>query len=254
MKLDFEKYSVGESKGMLSVSAGFHARVLSLLEEERRVVAEFTIEHPSFKETLEPWSLDLLEDIEIPPVILRMVESSSAAGVGPMAAVAGAIVDEIHAALLPDLQARGENYHFVMENGGEILVDAPVKVTMGVYAGTSSIGSSLGFVIGPRQREFAGSATSSATIGHAMSLGRADVATVFCKSAALADAAATATCNATDLDDAKDAIHAALDVARSIAGVAGALVVMGEDVGTVGDLPTMIKLRGGDLELLKFVT
>ena len=76
---------------------------------------------------------------------------------------------------------------------------------------------------------------SSATVGHSLSLGRADMVTVVADRGAVADAAATALANllvtAEDLDGV---LAAAEGMARR--GVRGAFVQLGELVGLVGDI------------------
>ena len=76
-------------------------------------------------------------------------------------------------------------------------------------------------------------ATSSGTIGPSVSLGTADAATVLASSGALADAAASAVGNR--VHGAGD-IEAALDVARGIPGVLGAVVTVGGALGAWGQV------------------
>jgi ApbE superfamily uncharacterized protein (UPF0280 family) len=76
-----------------------------------------------------------------------------------------------------------------------------------------------------------GVCTSSGTVGHSLSLGRADAAVLLAASATLADAVATATGNL--VQTAAD-IEKALAFARSIPGVTGAVVVTGENLGAWG--------------------
>ena len=85
-----------------------------------------------------------------------------------------------------------------------------------------------------------GICTSSATVGHSLSLGAADAAVILANSAALADAVATRVGNRIQQ---KGDIPAALELAQSIPGVTGALVVLGGDLGAWGDLE-MVDLAG----------
>jgi ApbE superfamily uncharacterized protein (UPF0280 family) len=70
-------------------------------------------------------------------------------------------------------------------------------------------------------------------VGHSVSHGRADAATVVAGSAALADAAATALGNR--VSGAGD-IQPALGWALSLDGVIGAVVIVGGQIGLLGDL------------------
>ncbi len=70
-------------------------------------------------------------------------------------------------------------------------------------------------------------------MGHSISLGRADAVTVIASSTAVADAAATMTCNQVQ---SKSDIHRALGFAQGIEGVSGVIVVVEDQVGAWGDV------------------
>ena len=73
-------------------------------------------------------------------------------------------------------------------------------------------------------------------MGHSVSFGKADLVTVVAKSASLADAVATALCNRVET-----ALHIeqTLEVGMGIAGVDGVIIVAGDKVGMIGDLPEL---------------
>jgi len=73
--------------------------------------------------------------------------------------------------------------------------------------------------------------TSSATVGHSLSLGRADAACVLAPSAALADAAATALGNRVH---GPDTIAPALSWVATLPDILGAVVIVGEKLGAWG--------------------
>ena len=75
-----------------------------------------------------------------------------------------------------------------------------------------------------------------------MSFGDAEAAVVFCKNAALADAAATAVGNVVKGEDAKAGIQAGINKGLSIEGVEGVLIIYQGQVGTAGKIPQMIKI------------
>ena len=75
--------------------------------------------------------------------------------------------------------------------------------------------------------------TSSGTIGHSLSLGRADAAVVISESAALADAAATAVGNAVSK---KTDISSAIQLGKNIPGVEGIVVILEDQIGMWGNL------------------
>ncbi len=78
-----------------------------------------------------------------------------------------------------------------------------------------------------------GICTSSGTVGHSKSFGAADAATIIARDAILADCVATQTGN---LVKGPDDLKAAIDYARSVDGIRGALVIVGDKLATWGDI------------------
>ena len=167
------------------------------------------------------------------PVIQLMANASNAANVGPMAAVAGAIAEFLGEELSP------RSPELIVENGGDIFLRSERPRIVAVYAGASPFSQRLGLKVESRGKPM-GICTSSATVGHSLSLGAADAAVILANSAALADAVATRVGNRIQQ---KGDIPAALELAQSIPGVTGALVVLGGDLGAWGDLE-MVDLAG----------
>ena len=96
----------------------------------------------------------------------------------------------------------------VVEDGGEISAQSNIPVDVAVAAGEEPLSKQFGF----RLIEFPiGVATSSGRFSHALSFGDAEAATVFCKNASLADAAATAVGNVVKGEDVNSAIKAGIE-------------------------------------------
>ena len=172
---------------------------------------------------------------EKPLVAKLMAEAAEKAGVGPMAAVAGAIAD---LAVNDMIQAGCEVA--VVEDGGEISAQSNMPVDVAVAAGEEPLSKRFGF----RLTEFPiGVATSSGRFSHALSFGDAEAATVFCKNASLADAAATAVGNVVKGEDVEAAIKAGIRTGLSIEGVEGVLIIYKGQVGTAGKIPQIIKVE-----------
>ncbi|MFX1479876.1 MAG: hypothetical protein ACFFCI_17295, partial [Promethearchaeota archaeon] len=93
--------------------------------------------------------------------------------------------------------------------------------------------------------------TSSATVGHAISLGQADAVTVFANTATLADAAATRVANLVKGTDIEASIKKGLDIVDDLDGVRGAFISRKDKVGHSGKLPKFIKIEGDRHKLLK---
>ena len=110
-----------------------------------------------------------------------MIFAAQAAGVGPMAAVAGALAEQVGQRLLKSTS------EVIIENGGDIFIGARQILTVGVYAGGSPLSLKLGLRIDPA-KGIRGICTSSGTVGHSLSFGKADAVCVLSDSCALADA------------------------------------------------------------------
>jgi ApbE superfamily uncharacterized protein (UPF0280 family) len=143
-----------------------------------------------------------------------------------MAAVAGAMAESVSRDLLELSQ------EVIVENGGDIYLATSRERTIGIYAGSSPLSLKLGIVLQPEDTPL-GICTSSGTVGHSLSFGRADAVCILSKSAALADAAATAVGNR--VQEGKD-IDRGLEKGKEIEGVLGTLIIVGEKVGVWGDI------------------
>ncbi len=199
------------------------------LKYNRTQLETYISSHPKFEYTLNPYTV-----AEGPEVAKLMAQAGAKANVGPMAAVAGVLAD----LAVKDMLAVGCKVA-VVEDGGEIAAISDRPIDVAVAAGEEPLSRRFGF----RLTEFPiGVATSSGQFSHAFSFGNAEAATVFCKDAGLADAAATAVCNVVKGYNTDRAIQGGLDVAKSIDGVEGALILFKGIVGTWGKIPQIIKV------------
>jgi ApbE superfamily uncharacterized protein (UPF0280 family) len=178
--------------------------------------------NPEFQRSL----ISLAEDLHAPELVREMIRMSQLARVGPMAAVAGAIAEWVSKDLLK------LSKEVIIENGGDIYLATARERTIGIYAGQSSLSLKIGIVIGPEESPL-GVCTSSGTVGPSLSFGKADAVCILSKSAALADAAATAVGNI--VQEKKD-IGLGLERGREIEGVLGVLIIVGEKMGIWGSI------------------
>ena len=156
----------------------------------RQALEAFIARDPFFAATFDPYTPDSDELI-----ITRMAEATMTAGVGPMAAVAGAIAW----AGIDAMREAGAVFG-VIDNGGDIALISDRNVRVGVHAGEAALSNRIAFVV-PPQDSVLGICTSSATVGPSISFGVADAVTIFAYNVALADAWATAVCNQIQPDD-----------------------------------------------------
>jgi len=193
----------------------------------RETIETYIAKQPKFRTTLEP----LAVEAEAPAVIRLMADAAMKARVGPMAAVAGAIAQNTVEAMVAAGAA-----HAIVDNGGDIVLFIDRPVTVGIFTGPAKIRDiALRFL--PRPGIFS-VCTSSGTVGHSLSFGRADAATVIAGDGYLADAVATALGNRV-----KSGSEAEIGLAIEeslITGVKGLLVVAGECLGLGGELPEIV--------------
>jgi ApbE superfamily uncharacterized protein (UPF0280 family) len=186
----------------------------------RQQLEQYISANPLFQTSLVP----LPADPHAPRIVKEMLSASQTAGVGPMAGVAGAMAAFVGEALLaftPEV---------VVENGGDIFLRTGFARTVGIFAGASPLSMRVGIRI-PAERQPLGVCTSSATVGHSLSLGRADAVCVISPSAALADAAATALGN---MVQGKGDIEQALEAGQKIPCVEGVVVIVDDALGAWG--------------------
>lgn len=195
-------------------------RARELIFDVRAPLEAYIETHPVFLTSLIP----LPEDPLAPPLVKEMLSAASAANVGPMASVAGAIAQEVGEGLM------AESPEVIVENGGDIFLKVETRTLVSIFAGPSPLSHRIGVAIEPEQTPL-GVCTSSGTVGHSLSLGSADAVTVVSRSAALADAAATSLAN---LVKGKGDIPRALDAAQGIPGIIGVVAVKDDKVGAWG--------------------
>jgi len=176
--------------------------------------------HPLFLTTLDAYQVEAVA----PSIVKEMARVSQLAGVGPTAAVAGAIAEAVGRDLL------AFSPEIIVENGGDIFLKISKKRLVGVYAGQSAFTKKIALEITPRETPL-GIGTSSGTVGHSLSLGSADAVIVLTSSAALADAAATALGN---IVKAPDDISDAIEKAQSIEGLRGVIIIVNDKMGVWG--------------------
>lgn len=200
-----------------------YSKALDLVIEGRALIEDQAKREPDFLTSLSPLPIPGV----CPPLVRDMYQAGARTGVGPMAAVAGAMAEYVGLGLMEYSPAG-----LAVENGGDIFLFGPGDMVVGLYAGDSPLSMRLGVRLVFEGAPF-GICTSSGTIGHSLSLGGSDAATVISRNAALADAAATALGNR--IKDAED-MEEALNWALSIEGIQGAVIIIGDKIGLLGDI------------------
>jgi ApbE superfamily uncharacterized protein (UPF0280 family) len=188
----------------------------------RHQLESYIAAKPVFQKSLLP----LTDDPYAPEMVREMIRTSRLARVGPMAAVAGALAEMVSRDILK------LSKEVIVENGGDIYLAVTKERIVGIYAGNSPLSLKIGIVIRPEESPL-GVCTSSGTVGPSLSFGKANAVCLLSKSAALADAAATAVGNV--VGEKKD-IELGLARAREIEGILGALIIVEEKMGVWGNI------------------
>ena len=197
-------------------------QVREALIEQRGYIEGYIHRYPEFSRTLKPWP----DDSMAPSIVREMIAAGKNAGVGPMAAVAGAVAERVGRSLsaLSD--------ELFIENGGDIFLSTRRALRVGIYAGRSPLSLKVGLKVKPSPKPLS-ICTSSGTVGHSLSHGSADAVCVVSRSGALADASATAIGNHIKCPGE---IETAIGWGRRIPGVLGILVIVEDRMGMWGEI------------------
>ena len=193
-----------------------------IVYEYRKELLDYMDKNSSFKDSFTPIDMDEAA----PEIVKDMMKNAALAGVGPMAGIAGAIAEYVGRALLEHCS------EVIVENGGDIFIKTDKERKLGIYAGNSPLSGKISLKIDSGKTPL-GICTSSGTVGHSKSFGVADVATIISPDAVLADCVAT---QAGNLVKNHEDLKAAIDYAKSVDGIKGALIIAGNKLATWGEM------------------
>lgn len=225
------RVTVKETDLLVLASTDLSERATAEVLNARAQIETYVAGHPEFQRSFEPVEVDP----QAPTIIQKMASAAKLAGVGPFAAVAGAIAEAVGQALLRDTD------EVIVENGGDIFAASRRDRIFGIYAGESPLTGTLGLRITAVQMP-CGVCTSSGSVGPSISYGRADAAIVIAKSAVLADACATALGNV--VKRAED-IAMGINFIKEIPGIDGAVVIVESNIGAWGNFE-FVKTAGAE--------
>ena len=213
---------VKETDLWVSADINLEKETRDLVFDLRQQLEEYIRSHPEFVTSL----VSHQEDPYAPPLVREMIEVTKELGVGPMACVAGAIAQHVTVGLLKFAD------QVIVENGGDIFLQANRPITVSILAGSSPLSGRFGLFIPAKQMPL-GVCSSSATVGHSLSMGIADVVCLVSSSAALADGAATAIGNQIKR---KADLEMVSGVANKIEGIVGGVVIVDDKMAAWGDI------------------
>lgn len=193
------------------------ARIVAALRAE---LDGYVMAHPHFAASFVPVEVER----DAPEIVRAMAAAAAACGVGPMAAVAGAMAERVARAL--------EQYssEVLVENGGDLYIVGAEPRKILVLAGDSPLSGKVAIAL-PAGAAPLAVCTSSGKVGHSVSLGVAHAVTIVAVDGALADAVATAAGN---LVHGPEDIEQALDRAMKVTGVNGAVIIADDALGARG--------------------
>ncbi|MHA2159115.1 MAG: UPF0280 family protein, partial [Candidatus Thorarchaeota archaeon] len=166
-RLNRYEVRIGETIATLIAEPQFVPIAERTVVEARESIKNYIHSNPEFQTSLD----SITASSNAPVIVQRMVKAGKSVGVGPMAAVAGAIAQQA----VEEMVAAGAD-HVVFDNGGDIAFYLNEPVVVGMYAGRNGI-QGLGFKV-VRRHELFGICTSSSSVGHSLSFGKTDVSTI----------------------------------------------------------------------------
>ncbi len=220
------------------LSSPGEAVLMASIISNRALLDEYITGVPSFRTSLSPLPLTERGD-KIPEIAARMYTASDITGLGPMASVAGGF-----AQLAVETGIKAGEKNIVVENGGDISIRSDREILLGIYPGNSFLRNKLAFRLIPSESPLA-ICSSSSVMGHSLSLGKCDLATVTGPDAFLVDSAATRACNEVKKEDD---IEPVLEKISSIPGIEGILIIFRGKIGIAGILPELVQNRDGELQ------
>ena len=220
----FKTFNVvaGESDLWIAVPEGEYRKevereVLSALISIREQIKAFGEKNPEFLKSLTPLPLPPF----VPEVVRVMGEASEKVGVGPMAGVAGAV----NLFIGKKLVELGFS-QFLVENGGDLYMRVRRQVVVSLFSKNPKFSGKLGVELPPGEW---GVSTSSSKIGHSLSLGRTDIATVIGKDPVVSDCSATYLGNSRSVEEARERVERLVEFNRgALALIDGKFVVAGD--------------------------
>ncbi len=213
---------VNETDLCIRAQRNLKRKALKSIRKFREIIEEYIEIHPAFLTSLEP----LAVSDDAPQIVKEMAWAARSVSLGPMAAVAGSIAENVGRDLL------SFSSELIVENGGDVFMQIERKRIVGIYAGESPLSGKIALEIGPDETPL-GICTSSGMFGHSLSFGKADAVIVLAPSAALADAAATAAGN---LVEKTTDIEKAIEFAQNVDGLKGIVVIKDDKMGLWGDV------------------
>jgi len=223
------KVEIEETAATIAAGREFIGPAVEAIKEARREIERQIRRDRFFLTTMEPY--EPAKDAS--RVVRRMCDAAAAAGVGPMATVAGTIAQESLEAMV----AKGLRHGWV-DNGGDIALLLESPVTVEVFSAPGSQ-HAFGLEVEPANG-IIGVCSSSGRLGHSISFGESDVTVAIAESAPLADALATAIGNEVRNEAS---LCSCFGRFKDVPGFIGGLVMLDGAVSMQGAVPRLVEVE-----------
>jgi len=205
----------------------FREEIKSTAERElSQLIAQLAVymsEDGFFKKTLKAYEVPETA----PEVIRKMASGAALGGIGPMAALNAASVQQVAEALLKDFEIK----EMFIECAGEMYLKLQSSLVLSIFAGDSDISGMVGLEIQPEQTPLA-VATGIGTRGKPINYTQADAVLIFAKDACQAAGFAVGLGNKVKTVDDVDK---ALKRTEVFPEILGAVIIMGDQIGIRGE-------------------
>ena len=202
----------------LDIGSELEGSVRCFYADIEKVIAR----QPDFEKSLVP--VKVMD--HYPPVVKDMCRAGEIFNVGPMASIAGAVCDHLAGNI-------AEKCSFLMiENGGDVYIKSSSPLKVGIFTKNSYFEDRITLLIEAGQTP-CGMCSSSGSFGHSLSLGKSDLVTVLCRTAILADTAATAIANTINCEED---IDTAITRFKEYSEIKGLIAIKNKRIGLWGQL------------------
>jgi len=212
-----------ESNIFVCTKGKFKSKAKLYLDEARNQIETYIKTYPHFGVSFKPIKVDTAA----PSLIRSMQGASISTNTGPMASVAGAVSFYVGQRLLKFSD------EVIVENGGDIFLKSLKERIVLIYAGKSPLNKRIALKVPISSKPY-GICTSSGTLGHSFSFGKADAVVIISHDSILSDAWATRIAN---MIKKESDIKRGINLLKKQSKILGGLIIKGRKLAIAGKIP-----------------
>jgi ApbE superfamily uncharacterized protein (UPF0280 family) len=214
--------TIKESNLFIKTCKDLKLLAFDALYKIRKDLESYILKSKDFFTSLVP----VKQDKSAPPIVKKMIKTSSIVGVGPMACVAGAVSEELGKILLKYCD------ECIVENGGDIFLKLNKDANLGLYVGKDNPLNYIYIILKKSDRPY-GICTSSAKVGPSLSFGTSDASLIISHDAYFSDCLASACGN---IIKNENDLQKAIDLAMTFKETIGCCFVCNGKIAFWGDI------------------